>query len=67
MRSSLSSATAILKGFAGWIHRRSEGPLSDFEAPTTSNATPACGRRIPSESDEAEKRWLPGPSLDNFF
>jgi hypothetical protein len=76
MKSSLTGATAVLKGFAGWIYGRRGEDLSSVDASETSEVVWICGRRAPS-SEEGEfddrrefavtsDRWSPGLSLDNF-
>lgn len=75
MKSSLTSASAVLKGFKGWMARRRTAAPADIETPETPEVVWACGRRVPLEDGELdarrefamrEDRWPPGPSLDNF-
>jgi hypothetical protein len=76
MKNSLAGATAVLKGFAGWIYGRREEGISDVSAPPdTSEVVWACGRRAPTGDGEfadhrefavRPDRWSPGLSLDNF-
>jgi hypothetical protein len=69
MKNSLAGATAVLKGFAGWIYRRRDEDLSEVDAPGASEVVCACGRRAPTGDDEfaaRSGRWSPGLSLDNF-
>jgi hypothetical protein len=73
MKSSLSSATAVLRDFAGWISSRGAEDFS--EAPGVPFVVSACGYRAPAQDTEPEDtrefavprdRWAPGLSLDNF-
>jgi len=75
MKSSLTVATAVIKGFAGWIYGRRGQDLSSVDAPDASEIIRACGRRAPTEDEEFDDdrefavrsdRWSPGLSLDNF-
>lgn len=73
MKSSFSSATAILKGFAGWVSsRNSDDGDDEHHVPFVVSA---CGYQSRREGDTAENpgqfdtlrdRWPPGLSLDNF-
>lgn len=73
MKSSLNSATAVLRGFAGWISGRTGDELSDVDH--VPFVVSACGYRAraeetsmedASEFDARRDRWPPGLSLDNF-
>ena len=75
MKSSLSSATAVLRGFAGWFSNRGGEALSGIDDDATPNVVWACGREISPEGSESHdrrqfaarrERWAPGLSLDNF-
>jgi hypothetical protein len=75
MKSSLSSATAVLRGFAGWFSSRGGEALSGFDDEAIPNVVWACGREISPEAPEPDdrrqfavrrERWSPGLSLDNF-
>lgn len=75
MKSSLTSASAVLKGFAGWVTRRRSEARADVETPETPEVVWACGQRIPLEDGELDTRrefaaqqdrWPLGPSVDNF-
>ena len=73
MKSSLNSATAVLRDFAGWISGRSGDELSDVDH--VPFVVSACGYRAQDgessvdnsgEFDARRDRWPPGLSLDNF-
>jgi hypothetical protein len=73
MKSSLHSATAVLRDLAGWISGRAGDELS--EADHVPFVVSACGYRVQEEESSSDAssefgatggRWLPGPSLDNF-
>jgi hypothetical protein len=71
MKSSLNSATAVLRGFAGWIAGRTGDELSDVDH--VPFVVSACGYRATAEESEdapdvdaRHDRWPPGLSLDNF-
>jgi hypothetical protein len=69
MKSSFSSATAVFRGFAGWILPRSQNALTD--ADHVPFVVSACGyRRTPDTDaqnfDMSGNEWVPGVSLDNF-
>ena len=69
MKSSLTGATAVLKGFAGWIYGRRVEELPSVDLSDTSEVVWACGRRAPTDDGEFavhSDRWSPGLSLDNF-
>ena len=73
MKSSLNSATAVLRGFAGWISGRDGDELSDVDH--VPFVVSACGYRAQDgessvdgsgEFDARRDRWPPGLILDNF-
>jgi hypothetical protein len=73
MKSSFNSATAVLKGFAGWVSGRTSNQV--YDEPHVPFVVSACGYQSRHEGDSAEKpgqfdtlrdRWPPGLSLDNF-
>lgn len=75
MKSSLNSATAVLRGFAGWFSTRGGEALSGIDDDANPNVVWACGREISPEGLEPDdrrqfaarrERWSPGLSLDNF-
>lgn len=75
MKSSLTGASAVPKGFRGWMARRRTAIAVDIETSEASNVVWACGRRLPVEENELEERhefaarrdrWPLGPSMDNF-
>jgi hypothetical protein len=75
MKGSLTSASAVLKGFAGWVTRRRSEARADVETPETQEVVWACGQRIPLEGSELDTRrefatqqdrWPLGPGVDNF-
>lgn len=73
MKSSLTSASAVLKGFAGWVTRRRSEARADLGTPETPEVVWACGQRIPLEELDTRRefatqqdRWPLGPSVDNF-
>ena len=75
MKSSLTSASAVLKGFTGWVTRRRSAARADIETPETPEVVWACGQHIPLEDSELDTRrefatqqdrWPLGPSVDNF-
>ncbi|AGK56654.1 hypothetical protein HYPDE_24848 [Hyphomicrobium denitrificans 1NES1] len=74
MKGSLTSASAIVKGFKGWIARRRAAATAKIETPET-EVVWVCGRRMPMEGPEfdarrefsaQQDRWPLGPSVDNY-
>ncbi len=74
MKSSFTSATAILRGFAGWVSGRTSSQMYD-DAPRVPFVVSACGYQSRDEGDSVEKtgqfdalrdRWPPGLNVDNF-
>jgi hypothetical protein len=75
MKRSFTGATAVLKGFAGWINGRRGEDLPTISASDASEVVWACGRYATIDDGEFDDRrefavrsdrWSPGLSLDNF-
>lgn len=72
MKSTFGSATAVLRGFAGWVSGRTSIQITDEVRPFIVSA---CGYQSRDEGDSVEKagrfdasrdRWSPGINHDNF-
>ncbi|RUP08105.1 MAG: hypothetical protein EKK38_16325 [Hyphomicrobium sp.] len=73
MKRSFSSATAILRGFAGWVSGRTSNQI--YDEAHVPFVVSACGYQSRDEGDSVEKtgrsdalrdRWPPGLNVDNF-
>ena len=74
MKSSLTSASSIVKGLKGWVARRRAAASADIETPET-EVVFACGHRGPMDDSKFDARrefaaqrdrWPLGPGHDNF-